>query len=48
MEKEKRKKLEETCDSNVCAYKGKGVCSFVEGQYCPMYTPKEETGHGED
>lgn len=47
MEKKESKKLEETCDSNVCAYKGKGVCSFVEGQYCPMYT-KKETGHGKD
>lgn len=36
---EKKRTLEETCASEVCAYRGKGVCSFVEGEdYCPMYT----------
>lgn len=36
-----QKGLEETCASEVCAYRGKGVCTFKEGQFCPMYTPKE-------
>jgi len=34
------RKLENSCGSDVCAYRGKGrgVCSFREGAYCPMYT----------
>lgn len=32
--------LERTCASEVCAYRGKGVCSFKVGMYCPMYTEK--------
>ena len=29
--------LEATCASEVCAYRGKGVCSFKGGENCPMY-----------
>lgn len=36
---EKKRTLEATCASEVCAYRGKGVCNFVEGEdFCPMYT----------
>ncbi len=33
-------KLENSCGSEVCAYRGKGrgVCSFKQGDFCPMYT----------
>lgn len=31
-------KLELTCKSKVCAYRGKGVCDYKKGEYCPMYT----------
>lgn len=33
--------LEETCDSKTCAYRGTGVCTYEEGQYCPMYIKKK-------
>ena len=29
--------LEATCKSEVCAYRGKGVCTYKEGEFCPMY-----------
>ena len=34
------RQLENSCGSTVCAYRGKGrgVCSFKEGMFCPMYT----------
>ena len=34
---EKENSLEATCASEVCAYRGKGVCSFKGGDNCPMY-----------
>ena len=34
--------LEETCASEVCRYRGKVVCTFKKGQYCPMYEPNAE------
>lgn len=37
-----KRRLEETCGSKMCGYRGKGVCDFVEGMYCPMYLEKEE------
>ncbi len=37
---EKQEKLEDTCASEICAYRGKGVCSYKVGEYCPMYTEK--------
>lgn len=33
--------LEATCASEVCNYRGKGVCSFKQGEYCPMYTERK-------
>lgn len=33
--------LEQSCASEVCAYRGKGVCKFKIGEYCPMYTKKQ-------
>lgn len=33
--------LEATCASEVCNYRGKGVCSFKQGDYCPMYTERK-------
>lgn len=38
--KEKNGLLEDSCASEECAYRGKGVCTFITGQYCPLYTPK--------
>ncbi len=38
--KEQAGLLEDSCASEVCAYRGKGVCTFTTGQYCPMYIPK--------
>lgn len=32
--------LEATCGSETCAYRGKGVCRFKAGEFCPMYTQK--------
>ena len=32
--------LEATCGSETCAYRGKGVCHFKAGEFCPMYTQK--------
>lgn len=32
--------LEATCGSETCAYRGKGVCHFKAGEFCPMYTKK--------
>lgn len=34
--------LEETCASEVCNYRGKGVCTFRKDQYCPLYEPNAE------
>ncbi len=34
--------LEETCASEVCNYRGKGVCTFKKGEYCPLYEPNAE------
>lgn len=34
--------LEETCASEVCRYRGNGVCTFKKGEYCPMYEPNAE------
>ena len=34
-------KLEMTCASETCAYRGKGICQFVEGEFCPMYIRKK-------
>lgn len=31
-------KLESSCGSAVCAYRGKGVCRSTVKDYCPMYT----------
>ena len=36
--KKEEPKLEDTCKSEVCGYRGKGVCKFTVNQYCPMYT----------
>lgn len=33
--------LEEICESEVCTYKGKGVCTYKRQDYCPMFTPKK-------
>lgn len=33
--------LEATCASEVCNYRGKDVCSFKQGEYCPMYTERK-------
>ena len=30
--------LENSCGTTVCAYRGKGVCSSKQGDFCPMYT----------
>ena len=35
-----RESLELTCNSDTCAYRGKGVCTYKTGDYCPMYTEK--------
>ena len=32
--------LESTCASEVCAYRGKGICHYKAGQFCPMYVKK--------
>ena len=37
-----KRRLEETCASDICAYRGHGVCDFTEGMFCPMYIPKTE------
>lgn len=29
--------LEDSCASETCAYRGKGVCKFKDGDFCPMY-----------
>lgn len=29
--------LEATCKSEVCVLRGKGVCKFKAGEYCPMH-----------
>lgn len=34
--------LEETCASETCAYKGHGVCSYKEGDFCPHYKKEEK------
>ena len=34
--------LEETYASEVCSYRGKGVCTFRKDQYCPLYEPNAE------
>ena len=34
--------LEETCASEVCRYRGNGVCTFKKGEYCPLYEPNAE------
>ena len=34
--------LEETCASEVCRYRGNGVCTFRKGEYCPLYEPNAE------
>lgn len=33
--------LEETCASNTCGYRGTGVCTYEEGQFCPSYVKKK-------
>lgn len=37
-----KRRLEEMCASDICAYRGHDVCSFTEGMFCPMYIPKTE------
>ena len=44
---EERKKLkgnlkEEVCASNVCAYRGKNICTIKRDEFCPMFKYKEE------
>lgn len=34
--------MEEVCASDVCAYRGKNVCTILRDEYCPMFKPKEE------
>lgn len=38
-----KKSLEATCDSTTCAYRGKGICDFKEGEFCPMYKSKKNS-----
>lgn len=33
---------EEVCASDVCAYRGKNVCTVKRNEYCPMFSPKED------
>ena len=33
---------EEVCASDVCAYRGKNVCTIKRNEYCPMFEAKEE------
>ena len=33
---------EEVCASDVCAYRGKNVCTIKRDEYCPMFKAKEE------
>lgn len=33
---------EEVCASDVCAYRGKNVCTIKRDEYCPMFSPKED------
>ena len=33
---------EEVCASDVCAYRGKNVCTIKRDEYCPMFRPKED------
>lgn len=45
--KEERERLkgnlkEEVCASDVCAYRGKNVCTIKRNEYCPMFEAKEE------
>ena len=32
---------EEVCASEICAYRGKNVCTIKRNEYCPMFKPKE-------
>lgn len=34
---------EEVCASDVCAYRGKNVCTIKRDEYCPMFKAKEQT-----
>ena len=31
---------EEVCASEICAYRGKNVCTIKRNEYCPMFEPK--------
>lgn len=44
----KQESLEATCASEVCAYRGKGVCSYKEGEYCPMYVECKSVENDEE
>ena len=33
---------EEVCASDVCAYRGKNVCTIKRDEYCPMFRHKED------
>ena len=50
VEKERRRLKgdlkEEVCASDVCAYRGKNVCTVKRDEYCPMFKSKEEGGNG--
>ena len=34
--------LEDTCKSDICAYRGKNVCTYRVGEHCPNYKNKED------
>ena len=38
--REKEGLLEDSCESGTCAYRGKEVCTFRKGEFCPMYICK--------
>ena len=33
---------EEVCASEICAYRGKNICTIKRNEYCPMFKPKKE------
>ena len=41
-EKLKGNLKEEVCASNVCAYRGKNICTIKRDEFCPMFKYKEE------
>lgn len=41
-EKLKGNLKEEVCASNVCAYRGKNICTIKRDEFCPMFKYKDE------